>query len=144
MRVQSDERAAKMRPNHVMPLDEFPSDMRARIDQLAASDMKPPRWLRIGAHGSSRPIALMPSRAYYEWHWRRGIDPDKVRERLPQWLRAQVIERDGYVCGICGLDVAPGDVHIDHIYPVALGGRDDLENLRVAHALCNMRKGARV
>lgn len=34
-------------------------------------------------------------------------------------------------------------VSIDHILPVANGGTDEPANLRVVHALCNMRDGAR-
>ena len=57
--------------------------------------------------------------------------------------RSSVIERDGLVCGICKGVVPPGDVHIDHIVPLAQDGSNDLENLQVAHAFCNLSKGAR-
>jgi hypothetical protein len=66
------------------------------------------------------------------------------RRHLPTRLRVAIIERDGLICGLCGGDVERGDVHIDHIHPVALGGSDDPSNLQVAHATCNMAKGARV
>jgi len=59
-------------------------------------------------------------------------------------VRRLVIDRDGYVCGLCGKTVEPNDVHIDHIRPRARGGTDDVWNLQVAHSLCNMRKGARI
>lgn len=59
-------------------------------------------------------------------------------------MRRQVIERDGYVCGICGWLVDPSDAHIDHVQPVRHGGRTTLDNLRVTHSRCNLRKGARV
>jgi 5-methylcytosine-specific restriction endonuclease McrA len=35
-------------------------------------------------------------------------------------------------------------VHIDHIFPLVLGGETTLGNLRVTHSICNIRKGARV
>lgn len=62
-----------------------------------------------------------------------------------QWLtiRACVIQRDGYVCGICQLPVDPSDVHIDHIVPLSKGGRTMGENLRVTHSICNARKSGR-
>ena len=60
-----------------------------------------------------------------------------------------LVERDGSSCGICGEDV---DLDVrwpqrmaatrDHIVPVALGGSDDPDNLQLAHATCNRRKGA--
>lgn len=70
------------------------------------------------------------------------IEPDRVK--LPGWMRQQVIERDGYICGLCGGDVEPMDVHIDHIWPVARGGGNSFDNLQVAHSSCNVRKGASV
>lgn len=74
-----------------------------------------------------------------------GWGPPRVeREPMPAWLRQQIIERDGYTCGICNLPVQPDDIHIDHIHPVALGGTDNPDNLQVSHSICNMRKGARV
>ena len=76
-------------------------------------------------------------------HWQRGIDPDARRPAIPAWMRATVIERDGYVCQLCGLDVEPDDVHLDHIKPWSKGGAHTVPNLQVTHSLCNMRKAAR-
>lgn len=70
--------------------------------------------------------------------------PVKNRPRIPRWLRRQIIERDGNVCGLCGGPVEPTDIHIDHIEPLAAGGGTYPENLQVAHSRCNMSKGARV
>ena len=53
------------------------------------------------------------------------------------------IERQDGKCGICG-DQLAGEIHIDHIIPRALGGPDTLDNLQAAHAVCNLRKGARL
>jgi 5-methylcytosine-specific restriction endonuclease McrA len=56
----------------------------------------------------------------------------------------------GYRCHICGelIDVSLGptdrmSLTIDHVVPVALGGTDDVDNLRPAHRVCNSIKGAR-
>jgi 5-methylcytosine-specific restriction endonuclease McrA len=64
---------------------------------------------------------------------------------------AEIAERDGNQCGICGWGVpmslrcphllAPT---IDHIVPIALGGDDTPVNVQLAHFTCNSRKGARV
>lgn len=121
----------------VWPFAAFPLEQRLRIAAAVTLPTPPPYWLRLGP-------ALIPSREWYEWHWHRGIDPEKQRPKLPAGLRALVIERDGLVCGICGGAVAPDDVHIDHIVPWSRGGAETLSNLQVAHSLCNMRKGARV
>ena len=72
---------------------------------------------------------------------------DQIKSRrtpLSHQVRQTVIERDESICGLCREPVHPSEeIHIDHIIPVALGGSDDLTNLQVAHAHCNLRKGAR-
>lgn len=119
-----------------MPLERFPSDMRERIMDLVALPYPPARWIYV-CDG----LAALPSRAWYEWYWQRGLRPE--RERIPETLRIAVIERDGTVCGICNGRVPRDDVHIDHITPVVRGGPTTLKNLRVTHSRCNLRKGAR-
>ncbi|HSZ74083.1 MAG TPA: HNH endonuclease [Rhizomicrobium sp.] len=57
-------------------------------------------------------------------------------------LRAEVLDRNGFTCQMCGL--TPGDIdpatgrkvrlHLGHIKDKSLGGRDELSNL---HALCS-------
>jgi 5-methylcytosine-specific restriction endonuclease McrA len=65
--------------------------------------------------------------------------------KLTKPMRLRVIERDGLTCGICGLEVEHVTaVHIDHVIPVAAGGTNALGNLQVAHARCNLLKGAKV
>lgn len=127
------------RPNRgsVYPLEWMPPDMQEGIRAAVAEPEPPPRWLNLG-------LAQIPSRAWWEWHWQRGMDPGAGRTALSPDTRRMVIARDGLMCGICGEDVPADDVHIDHIRPVARGGTDDPGNLQVAHSRCNMRKGARV
>ncbi len=60
-------------------------------------------------------------------------------------LRAEVLDRNGFTCQMCGL--TPGDVdpftgrkvrlHIGHIVDKNLGGRDELSNLRSLCSTCN-------
>ena len=59
--------------------------------------------------------------------------PPASRSPIPPRLRAEVIARDGYLCGICGADVPLEDVHLDHIKPLSRGGPTNLTNLRVTH-----------
>ena len=121
-----------------MPLESFPEAHRNRILEAVAQPTPPPKWINVG-------FAQIQSRAWYEWHVARGRVPGgSGRSSLPPATRAAVIERDGYVCKLCGEDVEPDDVHIDHIHPVSKGGSDKLDNLQVAHSLCNIKKGARV
>lgn len=88
-------------------------------------------------------------RTLHDWHQYGGKVLQRRRvagERARAWrsgLRNLVIARDGYVCGICGGDVHPDDVHLDHIQPVSKGGPTTFENLRVTHSFCNISRGNR-
>lgn len=53
-----------------------------------------------------------------------------------------VLERDGWICGICGGLVSLENLSFDHIRPLSLGGAHTAENLQVCHLACNSRKGA--
>lgn len=60
-------------------------------------------------------------------------------------LRAEVLDRNGFTCQMCGL--TPGEVdpattrlvrlHIGHIKDKSLGGKDELFNLRTLCSTCN-------
>ena len=132
------------RPAGVMPLSDLPEHMRERVQREADAPKPPPRWRSYGPPGSPFPIAQIESRGWFEWHWQRGARPGESRPAIPLTLRTRVVERDGYVCQLCGLPVEPSDVHLDHIEPWSKGGRHTLANLQVTHSTCNIRKGARV
>lgn len=98
--------------------------------------------------------------------WREGRR-DRDRELLRQWrknhpTRARALirgyqarkrgalagnvdytviwERDNGICHICGLPVPTNDVHFDHVIPLSRGGAHSMENVAVAHSMCNLRK----
>lgn len=60
-------------------------------------------------------------------------------------LRAEVLDRNGFTCQMCGL--TPGDIdpaterkvrlHIGHIKDKSLGGKDEASNLRALCSTCN-------
>lgn len=62
-----------------------------------------------------------------------------------------ILERDGWKCQICGIDTPkelrgtkkPNAPEVDHINPIARGGRHTRSNLQCACKACNIRKGAR-
>lgn len=64
-----------------------------------------------------------------------------ARSIIPAWVRAKVMERDGWKCKRCD---ATDRLELDHIYPWSLGGSDDEENLQVLCRTCNWRKGVTV
>ena len=64
---------------------------------------------------------------------------------------ADVYERDGWICGLCGDDVDrdlnypdPMSVSLDHIVPVSLGGMHAMSNVQCSHLFCNLSKNNRV
>lgn len=67
------------------------------------------------------------------------------RERSRAYAKkAEIFERDAGVCYLCGQALDVSDVEIDHVIPLARGGTNDLDNLRVVHPSCNRAKGDRL
>ena len=69
--------------------------------------------------------------------------PGRVRRELT----AQIAERDGWVCQLCGLPISHyplrrrDQLTADHIIPESRGGVSTIENLRAAHWGCNSARG---
>ncbi len=65
------------------------------------------------------------------------------RKTISKKLRFEVFKRDEFQCCYCGQTPPAVLLHIDHIYPVALGGTNDIDNLATACQDCNLGKGVR-
>jgi len=88
------------------------------------AELKPGQYLL-----SEKPTQKLP-------HFARGISAK---------LRAEVLDRNGFTCQMCGL--TPGDIdpmtgrkvrlHLGHIKDKSLGGKDELSNLRALCSTCN-------
>ena len=57
---------------------------------------------------------------------------------IPDLVRQEVLERDGYKCKKCG---SPSYLELDHIIPRARGGATSVRNLQVLCRSCNRKKG---
>ncbi len=65
--------------------------------------------------------------------------------KLSAKVRAEVLDRNGFTCQMCGL--TPGDIdpytnrkvrlHVGHIKDKSFGGKDELSNLRALCSTCN-------
>ena len=55
----------------------------------------------------------------------------------------RILIRDCGRCGVCDKPVRPEDLTFDHIKPLARGGAHSMDNIQVAHLICNMRKWAK-
>jgi 5-methylcytosine-specific restriction endonuclease McrA len=58
--------------------------------------------------------------------------------------------RDEWKCHLCGEEISRVEVHphplsatVDHVVPLAVGGKHSYENVRAAHFHCNNKKGAK-
>lgn len=81
--------------------------------------------------------------AINDWYLRRFIPLD---------MKVEILLRDGFKCQICGkfltscrdaerfVKLGSGLFHIDHIVPVANGGRATMENLRLTCPTCNLTR----
>jgi 5-methylcytosine-specific restriction endonuclease McrA len=75
---------------------------------------------------------------------------------VENYTTQQVLDLHGSLCHLCGVAIdlqAPKQcgknnweygLNIDHVIPISKGGSDTLNNVRPAHAICNLRKGAKV
>ena len=66
-----------------------------------------------------------------------------------RFARTEIGERDGWVCWLCDLPVDPAlnwpdrmCQSLDHVVPLSLGGTHTRDNSRIAHWICNVRRGA--
>ena len=77
---------------------------------------------------------------------RRTIRPED-RSSIPLGLRYKVLSRDRFRCVICGRSPATDlavTLHVDHVMPVAAGGKTTEKNLRATCADCNLGKGSQL
>ena len=72
----------------------------------------------------------------------RKYNSKSQRKLMTRELRERIMERDNYTCQMCG-KYMPDEVglHVDHIIPVAKGGKSIESNLQVLCDKCNLRKG---
>ena len=95
----------------------------------------------------------MPEKRRQRERKRRAL---KFKNGHVPYTESQALELYGKTCHLCNLPIdltatrQPGKpgwergLHIDHVVPLANGGPDIIENVRPAHGLCNLRKGAKM
>lgn len=66
------------------------------------------------------------------------------RSSLSRGKRLQVFEDGGGSCVHCGCKLDINAFHVDHLFPIALGGGDNDENLAPSCPPCNLTKGAKI
>jgi 5-methylcytosine-specific restriction endonuclease McrA len=82
--------------------------------------------------------------------WKGGERYQRSYDGASQELRRRLLAKwkanpDAVRCHLCGLPVREGDPwEVDHIIPASRGGASTLDNLALAHASCNRRRGSRL
>lgn len=67
------------------------------------------------------------------------------RGEVSDSLRYDIMNRDGFKCAICGASAAQGaHLHVDHIVPIAKGGKTSRDNLRTLCERCNIGKSDKI
>ena len=98
----------------------------------------------VGSYVCSYDYLADRNRQLAEINYEIGLDKYHSKEQrklMTPALRKQIMERDNYTCQICG-KYMPDEVglHIDHIIPVAKGGKSVPSNLQVLCSKCNGSK----
>lgn len=63
------------------------------------------------------------------------------RNLMTPALRYDIMKRDGFRCVLCGAKADEGaKLHVDHIKPIAKGGKSEASNLRTLCDRCNLGK----
>lgn len=63
------------------------------------------------------------------------------RGKVTNKMRLFIFQRDGYRCRYCKRKGDPGTLEVDHIKPIAKGGKTYLDNLQTLCHRCNVEKG---
>lgn len=85
---------------------------------------------------------LKQKRGYYYlnddiWNAICRVERGKVSNKI----RFAIFNRDGNRCRMCG---STHNLEVDHIYPIAKGGKSTYDNLQTLCHRCNQKKGAKV
>ncbi len=124
-RQRCTERARRWRTTRYANDEAFAQDIRDRARRWAAEN---PERASINARTSA--------------NRRRSRLRDQGGEPVDY---AAILARDGMTCHLCKVEIGSlDDLHFDHVVPLARGGAHSEDNIRPAHALCNMRKGSRL
>ena len=66
------------------------------------------------------------------------------RKKLSKKIRFEVFKRDNFTCQYCGRKAPDVVLEVDHITPVAKGGKNNIMNLITSCMECNRGKGKNV
>lgn len=62
------------------------------------------------------------------------------RKRLSKQEKQQVLQKTDHHCAYCGVELGFDGFQVDHVLPLRLGGKDEIENMLPACRSCNHYK----
>jgi len=69
---------------------------------------------------------------------------EKERRKMTHSLRYKILRSDNFSCRICGATAENDRLAVDHITPIAKGGKTEPLNLRTLCYTCNSGKGTKL
>lgn len=62
------------------------------------------------------------------------------RKRLSKQERQTILQKTNWHCAYCGVELGFNGFQVDHVVPLRLGGKDEMENMLPACRSCNHYK----
>ena len=108
--------------------------------------------IKIDSKKSTEPVKIVKQKDLAKQAEIRRKYPTKEemrieRNKMTPKLRKKILERDNYTCQKCGLsrfDEPNLNLHVDHIIPIAKGGKTVESNLQCLCWKCNLKKGDKI
>ena len=69
-----------------------------------------------------------------------GIVVVRKRSQHGKEIRKYIYDKANGCCELCGRKVLLPEMTIDHVVPLAMGGRDEIENMQCVCRMCNQLK----
>jgi len=69
----------------------------------------------------------------------KGQDFDADDRPTAKRIR-RLVELQGFRCAMTGLELTPEDANLDHVVPIAAGGKHVMQNVQVVHKVINQMK----
>ena len=105
------------------------------------------RRTRVGRDGVRRVVLRPRCRACEKPERAAAAAVRRAREAGPGYTTADVLTLarvQGHACRRCRRDLRVTGYHVDHVMPLAKGGRNDRSNIQLLCPRCNLRKAARM
>lgn len=112
----------------------------------AAEDSNIEAYVRLGGEDLCGRCGERIANAWWKKHSGRWLtypnepaSPGYRKISIPEELRWQVFERDGFACRACG---SRRFLRADHVIPESRGGPAEIGNLQTLCMYCNSKKGS--